>query len=111
MESGASGAKAVPSLGYVQRTHSKSDRLLVEATERAVARLWAGGRVVALPLPPPGLQWELGAESGNEEAAERAVKLTATLGKGGGWLFSIGGVSVAPFDARAVISPSARAPR
>ena len=58
--SGESGAKAVPSLGYVRRHSGQEvDRLLVEAAERAVAEHWARGKTVALPLPPPGLQWAL----------------------------------------------------
>lgn len=104
--SGESGAKAVPSLGYVRRHSGQEvDRLLVEAAERAVAEHWARGKTVALPLPPPGLQWALDAAPGQEEAAERAVKLTATLGAGGGWSFSIAGREVEAFDARAVIAP------
>jgi len=104
--SGESGAKAVPSLGYVRRHSGQEvDRLLVEAAERAVAEHWARGKTVALPLPPPGLQWALDAAPGEEEAAERVVKLTATLGAGGGWSFSIAGREVEAFDARAVIAP------
>ena len=104
--SGESGAKAVPSLGYVRRHSGQEvDRLLVEAAERAVAEHWARGKTVALPLPPPGLQWALDAAPGQEEAAERAVKLTATLGAVGGWSFSIAGREVEAFDARAVIAP------
>jgi hypothetical protein len=118
-ENGASGAKAVPSLGYVARSTAVSlegvdnaerqrrakDNLLVEAAEKAMAKHWAGGRTVALPLPPPGFQWELGATEGHEEAAEGAVKLTAALSKEGHWSFTIGGVKVEAYDARSVISP------
>ena len=35
-----SGAAAAPSLGYAQRGRSASERLLVEAAEQAMARLW-----------------------------------------------------------------------
>ena len=35
VESGASGANAVPSLGYVQRSRSDGERRLIEAAERA----------------------------------------------------------------------------
>ena len=56
----ASGAAAAPSLGYAQRSRSEPERLLVEAAEEAMARLWHGGKTVALPLPPPGFQWEVG---------------------------------------------------
>jgi hypothetical protein len=104
-EAGSSGAKAVPSLGYVQRSRSERDRLLVEAAERAVAESWKHGRTVALPLPPPGIQWNLLSKAGQEEEAEQAVKLTAELSNNGHWEFSIGGIRVEPFDARKVISP------
>ena len=109
-ESGASGAAVAPSLGYVQRHRSEDERKLVVAAERAMATHWDGGRTISLPTPPPGFQWALGAAAGHEEATESAVVCTATLqaGKtGGGWVFSIGGKSVKPFDARAVISPCA----
>ena len=74
-----SGAAAAPSLGYAQRGRSASERLLVEAAEQAMARLWQGGKTVALPLPPPGFQWEIGGEVGREEEAERAVPLSLAL--------------------------------
>ena len=89
----------------MQRGPDESDRLLVEAAERKMAENWKDGNTVSLPLPPPGLQWSLGAEAGREEEAERAVKLTASFKSVGGWSFSIGGKAVLPFDARAVVSP------
>ena len=105
-ESGSSGAKSVPSLGYVQRSRSKSDRLIVEAAECALAERWKQGRTVALPLPPPGFQWNIpGAEPGREEEAEKAVELTAILHSPGKWSFSICGVDVEAFAASRVISP------
>ena len=105
VESGASGANAVPSLGYVQRSRSDGERRLIEAAERAVAARWAEGRRVSLPAPPPGFQWELGAAAGQEEEAEKSVELSAIHEKGSGWAFKIGGVGVQAFDARAVITP------
>ena len=54
-----SGAAAAPSLGYAQRRRSESERLLVEAAEAAMARLWQGGKTASLPLPPPGFQWDI----------------------------------------------------
>ena len=108
---GMSGAAAAPSLGYVQRSRSVADRLLVEAAEDAMAHYWRQGKIISLPLPPAGFQWELGATPGEEVLAERNVALTATFTarddckKGGGWRFTINGVAIPAFDARAVISP------
>ena len=101
-----SGAMAVPSLGYVSRSGSQTDGLLFEATEKMIAKHWAGGRVVALPLPPSGFQWDLpNVPPGSEEEAEKSVQVNTWLDEDGVWNFSVAGVRVDAFDARKVISP------
>lgn len=110
-----SGATAVPSLGYVQRGRSLQEARLIAATEVAVAKHWKGGKTSPLPLPPIGLQWDLpdiidSDELGWEEK-EASVRRTATLvtDESGttSWKFSIAGIKVEAFDARAVVSPCA----
>lgn len=103
---GLSGAKAVPSLGYVDRKRSKQEEKLYKAAERAVSDKWKDGKTVALPLPPPGFQWKLrGTMEGREEEAEKAVKLCARLDDDGKWCFTVNEVSVQAFDARNIIAP------
>lgn len=109
---GTSGATAVPSLGYVKRSRSDEEKRIMEAAELKVAAYWKGGRTEALPTPPQGLQWELlGNESKSharrEEVESSVVKTAEIFDDGSGkkaWRFTIGGITVAPFDARSVIS-------
>ncbi|CAB9501710.1 DNA-3-methyladenine glycosylase [Seminavis robusta] len=112
-----SGATAVPSLGYVQRTRSKEEARLMEAAELEVAKYWKGGLTMPLPLPALGVQWELGrnksegAKNEDWEEAEKSVTRTAEFVDNGSgkktWRFTIAGVEVEPFDARPVVSPCA----
>lgn len=114
---GTSGAVAVPQLGYVtkrvaedlndwEQERAKADGVLYDAAVKAAAAHWKGGKRRALAVPPRGLQWELGAPRGSEEAAEAEVSLAADLdAKTGKWSFSIAGKPVLPLDARAVLSP------
>ena len=103
---GRLGAKAAPQ--PATSTGTAATRTIGSWLRRReeMARHWKGGKVVALPLPPPGFQWELGAAPGHEEEAEKAVKLSAVLDEDSGkWTFGIGGVAVEAFDARPVIVP------
>ena len=117
-QAGASGASAAPQLGYVshreltqdmgerEREAAAADAALYQAALKAAAAHWAGGVRRALPLPPRGLQWSLGAAAGEEEAAEADTTLTAEYDEGRrAWSFTIGGVQVRPLDARAALSP------
>ena len=114
----SSGATAVPSLGYVQRSRSAEEARLMEAAEVAVAAYWKRGRTLALPIPPPGFQWELNGpdlsdDSGWEKLENAVVRTAEFVDTGDGektWRFTIGGVAVDPFDARSVISPCALGP-
>ena len=103
---GASGAAAAPHLGYVvrrtpssemsqeEREAAAADTALYDAAAKKAAAAWKNGFKRALPVPPPGLQWSLGAERGEEEAAERLCELTATYDESGGtWAFTIGGTA------------------
>ena len=92
---GASGAAAAPHLGYVvrrtpssemsqeEREAAAADTALYDAAAKKAAAAWKTGFTRALPVPPPGLQWSLGAERGEEEAAERLCELTATYDESG----------------------------
>ena len=117
---GTSGAKAAaPQLGYVEKREVvpgmtseeeatvRCDVALYHAAQAAAAAHWKHGKTRALAIPPRGLQWELGAAHGEEEAAEAAVRLTAELVDPvlGRWAFTIAGKAVEPLDARACLSP------
>ena len=110
-----SGATAVPSLGYVQRGRSLQEARLFAATEIAVAEHWKGGKTSPLPLPPNGIQWDLSDTIDSDELGweekEASVRRTATLVTDDNgttfWKFSIAGIEVEAFDARAVVSPCA----
>jgi hypothetical protein len=102
-----SGASAVPSLGYVQRSRSTEETELFAAAEKAVATYWKGGRLRKLPLPPPLFQWEIGNEQEGDDAwdsGDPVAMLQADL-REDGWHFSVDDVQVAAFDARNIISP------
>jgi 3-methyladenine DNA glycosylase/8-oxoguanine DNA glycosylase/superfamily II DNA or RNA helicase len=111
-----SGATAVPSLGYVQRARSKEEARIMEAAELEMEKYWRDGRTMPLPLPPVGMQWEIGTSkdpgsSSNWQEVEKAVRRTADFvevehGKKS-WRFTIAGKEVLPFDARSVISSCA----
>jgi hypothetical protein len=116
---GSSGvAAAAPRLGYVlgsgpiegmddeTRTQAKADQKVHRAAVKAAAVAWKDGMTVSLPIPPRGLQWNLGAAVGYEEVAERSCYITATLEneENGSWSFTISGKVVAPLDARNVLS-------
>lgn len=109
-----SGAMAVPSLGYLQRSRSDKEAKLMEAAELAVAEHWKDGKSGSLPTPPPGFQWEiLGLENlstgwdDEEPIIERTASFSCTKNGKMEWRFTIGGKAVVPFDARSVISPCA----
>ena len=60
-----------------ERQLAEADAALYDAAVRAAAAHWRGGKRRALAVPPRGLQWELRASAGHEEAAEADVYLTA----------------------------------
>ena len=115
---GSSGAAAAaPRLGYVlgcgptdemdelTRSQALADQKLYREAVKAAAIAWKGGMLLSLPVPPRGVQWNIGGSTGCKEEMERSCKLTATLDdKKGTWSFSIGGKFVAPLDARNVLS-------
>lgn len=99
-----SGAAAIPSLGYVQEKRSLAENAIMKAAEVATAEYWKCGRNTALPLLPPGMQWEV---SGGEFSALRTAELLTDRTGRSFWHFSIAGVKVDAFDARPVVSPCA----
>lgn len=111
----ASGATAVPSLGYVHKERSREEAMLFEAAEKAMADHWDGGKILPLPVPPAGVQWDLPLETESMnldwEEKEFAVARTAELVESASgkkeWRFTIAGKPVDAFDARPVMSPCA----
>lgn len=102
-----SGATAVPSLGYVQKSRSAEEAKIFDAAQLAVAKYWKDGLTSALPEPAVGWQWEVGDIIGNGwDEVQAPVERTAQFcAKTKTWSFAIGGISVAAFDARKIISP------
>ena len=117
---GSSGAAAAaPRLGYVSgsgptddmdeetRLQAIADQKIYCEAVKETAIAWKGGMTVSLPIPPRGVQWNLGGATGCDE--ESSCKLTATLDKKNGiWTFTIGGKVVAPLDAQNVICSCSR---
>ena len=87
------------------RLQALADQKVYGEAVKAAAIAWKGGILASLPVPPRGVQWNIGGSTGCEEEMERSCKLTATLDdKKRTWSFSIGGKFVAPLDARNVLS-------